>query len=90
MYLHSPSALENMTLLMKYLAILHSYSCNKSITLNLDGMPSVELAALAQLLKNEVRHGVYVHVEYVRVHQIIIKDIIWPRKKTGPDHTGRM
>ena len=30
MYLHSPSARENTTLLVKYLAIFHSYSCNKS------------------------------------------------------------
>ena len=28
LYLHSPSARENTMLLVKYLAIFHSYSCN--------------------------------------------------------------
>ena len=29
LYLHSPPALENTTIFVKYLAIFHSYSCNK-------------------------------------------------------------
>ena len=30
LYLHSPSARENTTLLVKYLAIFHPYSCNNT------------------------------------------------------------